>query len=321
MQGNKNVQSEHNIIIGYLLGNKISLCFLVRTTYNMKTIEFKNWEEFQKTLDFSSPVEKSRKPFLPPSEIVYRGQSNAEWPLETTLQRLENKVQYGNFNFVSYVKTSLALSDSINSLTGSDWNLWPISILIKDYGDLLSGNLRGVGKNILEYLIYLRHCGFPSPLLDWTESPYVAAFFAFCEIPDNAQKVAIYSFQEMPMGSKYIDYDGRAEIRVIDYSLKTHRRHYLQQVQYTICLQQFGETQGFGKYEDAIAASSEYEDVKTEDKPFCQDLLIKYTIPATERTKVLRHLDKMNISYASLFGTEDALIKTLAMRELELWKE
>src|SRR5579871_975887 len=33
-----------------------------------------------------------------------------------------------------------------------------------------------------DYMAYLRHHGFPSPLLDWTRSPYVAAFFAFRDL-------------------------------------------------------------------------------------------------------------------------------------------
>lgn len=29
------------------------------------------------------------------------------------------------------------------------------------------------------FMTRLRHHGFPSPLLDWPQSPYIAAFFAF----------------------------------------------------------------------------------------------------------------------------------------------
>jgi hypothetical protein len=30
-----------------------------------------------------------------------------------------------------------------------------------------------------DFMTRLRHHGFPSPLLDWPQSPYTAAFFAF----------------------------------------------------------------------------------------------------------------------------------------------
>ena len=122
------------------------------------------------------------------------------------------------------------------------------------------------------------------------------------------------------MGRKHVSDCPAAKIEILDYQFRTHKRHYLQQTQYAICLQQFGVTQGFGKYEDAITSSEKCKAFQVKGEPFRQDVLIKYTIPVTERKKVLRELGKMNISDASLFGTEDALIKTLALRELELWK-
>ena len=41
----------------------------------------------------------------------------------------------------------------------------------------------------------------------------------------------------------------------------------------------------------------------------------KYTIPATERTKVLRILDEHNLNAFSLFGSEESMMETLATRE------
>lgn len=52
-----------------------------------------------------------------------------------------------------------------------------------------------------------------------------------------------------------------------------------------------------------------------------QDRLWKFTIPTTERLDVLRHLDEYNLNSYSLFPTEDALLETVALRELEFrWR-
>lgn len=48
-----------------------------------------------------------------------------------------------------------------------------------------------------------------------------------------------------------------------------------------------------------------------------QDRLIKYTLPITERAKVLARLEHMNITAFSLFGSEESLMETLAYQEVE----
>lgn len=48
-----------------------------------------------------------------------------------------------------------------------------------------------------------------------------------------------------------------------------------------------------------------------------QDVLWKFNIPATERVKVLKHLDTYNLNAFSLFESEEALMETMALRHLD----
>jgi hypothetical protein len=53
------------------------------------------------------------------------------------------------------------------------------------------------------------------------------------------------------------------------------------------------------------------------DKDDEQDLRWKFNIPSTERLKVLRMLDSYNLNSLSLFGSEESLMETMALRELD----
>lgn len=49
-----------------------------------------------------------------------------------------------------------------------------------------------------------------------------------------------------------------------------------------------------------------------------QDLLWKFNIPYLERLKVLSLLDGYNINALSVFGSEESLMETMALREIQL---
>jgi hypothetical protein len=49
-----------------------------------------------------------------------------------------------------------------------------------------------------------------------------------------------------------------------------------------------------------------------------QDVLVKIVLPSSLRHEALSHLGDYNINHFTLFQSEDALIKTLAMKEFDL---
>jgi hypothetical protein len=156
------------------------------------------------------------------------------------------------------------------------------------------------------FMVYLRHHGFPSPLLDWTRSPYVAAFFAFRSPGDrNDSEVAIYSYIEYQGGARSFS-DSEATMFEFCPYVVTHKRHYAQQCHYTICRKRVADGYVYTNHENAVSENQGR-----------QDNLIKYTLPKSERGKVLKSLELMNITAFSLFGNEESLMETLAYHELE----
>jgi len=107
-------------------------------------------------------------------EWLYRGQRNNQWRLVTSFHR------NGRYDLATY--HGREVTELVRRINAAGSRRFDISARAEDYGALLS---------------LAQHHGFPTPLLDWTRSPYIAAFFAFDGLPadESPEKSArIYLF-------------------------------------------------------------------------------------------------------------------------------
>jgi FRG domain-containing protein len=204
-----------------------------------------------------------------------------------------------------YFRLILAAHPEVEALTGRQWTLPDPQVFFdwaSDYDHKMKHEFNIPGY---EFLVYLRHHGFPSPLLDWSRSLYVATYFAFARA--NAERVAVFVYREYGKAGK-VTTSSEAEIVELGPYVRGHSRHFLQQSQYTMCKFFHDGDWHFVPHYDVFSGK---------DPTLDQDHLWKLTAPATERTKVLRILDEHNLNAFSLFQSDEALLETLALRRIE----
>ncbi len=240
-----------------------------------KQIDLKTWSEFKELVE------------EPRLEWIYRGQSNSEWELETSLERSNIIDTFSEFEKELY--------DEFRK--GAPFYL---------------GN-ENLPITRLQWFSMMQHFGAPSRLMDFTKSPYIAAYFAFEQASPNAEKIAIWVVNKIYLFQKALYYfknkiehpdfkhhafDDDTFEKVYNESLKdgfncvfplepkqVNQRYHLQQSIF-VC-----QGNPYGKFINQLDFIGNLK----------EDTFMKITIPNSESKIAIRDLIKMNITRASLF--------------------
>ena len=128
----------------------------------MKTLDIESWHEFSDTLrKLDAKREEIRSEAdLDVSSFLFRGQANAKWPLANTLERAIGEGR--TISVLQYYGTILSVKPEIELFAGQTLDDIPS---YKDYQETLQSEtgFPFFGLPAYEYMVHLRHHGFPSP--------------------------------------------------------------------------------------------------------------------------------------------------------------
>ena len=338
------------------------------------------WEEF---------LQETRQE--PRHQCIWRGQSDAKYPLRTTLERfpltrycmnpedpflIERKVNKWSgrrgTQIEDYFEALGEIVAEVNALRGSSWRLdargvgdadvkkeFPLAgtdrVMLERVAESILKQNTLVRPDVYELMVHARHHGFPSPLLDWTRSRYIALYFAMADmnsIVGEVDRVAVYQLGVGDWNECDDTFCGACQevkpaIKAVGLRPTSTPRHVRQQTVHTLCYGLETEEELIDEDEWAIGDMvSTYrthgvrnycqqclgglardvknpfdhmtEDQLEEERRAREGRIRKYIISVTpeEQLRCLAELRYMNIGAYQLFGTEEALMRDCAVRHV-----
>jgi hypothetical protein len=228
----------------------------------MDTITFGSWSEFRSDLLNYASQPRARR-----DQLLFRGHASTTWTLQTTLDRQQK--------FDSDFERDRHVKSLLEEFRREAMRLRP------EAAHLPAGEA-------LELLA--RHHGLPSPLLDWSGSPYTAAFFALDGASESAlAPVAVWRLDRAKLPAKDSGIDLIDDQELLRFNMRA--------------LQQRGVF---------VRVST----IRRPVEDLLGDSLTKIEIPAAERKLALADLDEMGINSTNLMYDLNGAASTARSRIL-----
>ncbi len=245
-----------------------------------QTDRITSWSQFQAIIESMNLFHES-KPTL-----FFRGQANADWALTPSLTRLIS-------NGIPGVDKSLGIEFGAFRRFRESYKIF-------------SDEDPGENEHVAWWVL-MQHYSCPTRLLDWSLSPYVATYFAVCDLQETDAALWCLSANHLEKrteeryGSMSRDnqkfWDAKDGMAVYPFFPTKHSvRSHIQQGVFTI--------------------SSNLKTIHSEGiaEAFPDDsdcLPVKFSIDSTLKLEFMARLHSMNISAASLFPGIDGLGRTI----------
>lgn len=245
---------------------------------NLFAEQLQTWDDFKRKIGQLVPLRR----------YIFRGQSVTK-RLRTSFHRA------GHFNIARYYNYYIPeLAHQLSVIDG-------------DYLELTNN------RRLLSLLTLAQHHGYPTPILDWTFSPYIAAYFAFHGTGKQGTNkyIRIYLFDLAEYQKDFPHASGIDKVTLNDMNLNVSFIATLPHNNPRAVPQQ------------SISCVSPVDDFETymewlkENNKKKEPYLIAYDIPTSEATTALNDLEFMGITHASLFPGLDGICAYLRRKHFE----